>query len=233
MKSNLSPIAFVSVVGLLLTGCLLKPKTVSARHFVLAPIATNDSALAAMKNVSIEIGLVKMPSYLLRDSMAVRHGANEIDYLEDALWAERLDQCLQQVLAADLSRLLSSDSIYVSGRGRTEPQARIFVDVQQFDVDADGRGTLIAQWRITSAPGDRLLKGGYTRLERAGAPPRGNPEIIAATLSSLAGEFSRDLAQSLSESVKSQRAGTATNVRAANGLCIKEFGSTGVVRFLF
>jgi uncharacterized lipoprotein YmbA len=207
MKSGfcLARLLFIAVTGMLLTGCLLKRATVSPRHFVLAQMTTNEPAPAATEHLSVGIGLVKMPSYLLRNSMAVRNGANEIEYLEDALWAERLDRCFQRTLAANLSRLLSSESIYLADWGRDQVMVRVFVHVQQFDVDTSGRGMLIAQWRITAPDSDVPLKSGQARLDRTGASPHGNPEVIATTLSNLAAEFSRNLSQSIRESVKSRQ----------------------------
>lgn len=38
---------------------------------------------------------------------------------------------------------------------------------------------------------------GRLRLDRTGASPRGNPEVIAETLRGLAAQFSRDVAQSI------------------------------------
>ncbi len=205
MKSGfrLAQIVSVAVTGMLLTGCLLKPVTDSTRHFILAPISTNELAHAAPEDLSVGIGFVKMPSYLLRNSMAVRNGGNEIEYIENARWAERLDQCFQRTLAANLSRLLPSDSVYVADWGRDQAQARVFINVQQFDVDTQGRGTLIAQWRIMAPDSDTPLKGGEVRLARTGPSPHGNADVIATTLSDLAAEFSRELAQSIRESVKS------------------------------
>ena len=199
----LSRLVFVAVTAMLPTGCLLKRATVSTRNFILTPIAANEPAPPATEHLSVGIGFVKMPSYLLRNSMAVRNGASEIKYIEDALWAERLDQCFQRTLAANLSRLLPSNSIYLNDWGREEVKARVFIIVQQFDVDTRGRGTLIAQWRITAPDSDIPLKSGQARLDRTGASPRGNPEVIATTLSDLAAEFSRELVQSIRESVKS------------------------------
>jgi uncharacterized lipoprotein YmbA len=205
MKSRFcfSRIAFVAVTGIILTGCLLKRVTVSTRHFVLAPIPANEPAPTVTEHLSVGMGFVKMPSYLLRNSIAVRNGASEIKYIEDALWAERLDQCFQRTLAANLSRLLPSDSIYLNDWGRDQVKARVFIIVQQFDVDTRGQGTLIAQWRITAPDSDVPLKSGQARLDRTGTSPHGNPEVIATTLSDLAAEFSRELAQSIRESVKS------------------------------
>jgi hypothetical protein len=152
--------------------------------------------------LSVGIGLVKMPAYLMRNSMAVRNGANEIEYLEDALWAERLDRSLQQTLAINLSRLLASNRIYLTEWGHDQVRASVYVSVQQFDVDITGQGTLIAQWRINAPDDNTPLKSGQTRLVQTGSSPRGHPEAIAATLSELTAEFSRELAQAIRESSK-------------------------------
>jgi uncharacterized lipoprotein YmbA len=210
MKIRTRPrLLFVAVTGMLLAGCLFKTATVPTRHFVLAQIPPDEPAPAATGHESVGIGFVKMPPELLRDSVAVRTGANEIEYLEDAVWAERLDQCFQRTLAGNLSRLLSSDSIFLSDWGIDQVQVRVFINVQQFDVDAQGRGTLIAQWRILGRDSDLPLKSGRAQISRTGASPRGKPEVIAATLSELEAEFSRDLAQSIRESAKPMRPASA------------------------
>jgi uncharacterized lipoprotein YmbA len=204
-----SRLLFVAVTGMLLTGCLLRTATVPTRHFVLAQIPADEPAPAATGHESVGIGFVMMPSQLLRDSVAIRTGANEIEYLPDAVWAERLDHCFQRTLAGNLSRLLSSDSIYLSDWGLDQVLVRVFINVQQFDVDTQGRGTLIAQWRIVGRDSDLPLKRGRAQLSRTGASPRGKPEVIPATLSELEAEFSRDLAQSIRESVKPMRSAAA------------------------
>src|SRR5262245_61185918 len=101
----------VTFAALFLTGCLLRTATVSPRHFVLAPMPANESNRAPNSHLSVEIGFVKMPAYLLRDSIAVRTGPNEIQYLEDSLWAERLDKSFQRALVANLSHAFPSAEI--------------------------------------------------------------------------------------------------------------------------
>lgn len=202
MKSSVVLLAFAAIAGVLLTGCLSRPPTINARHFVLAPISTNESAPAAAKHLSVGIGFVKMPSYLLRKTIAVRNGANEIGYLEDAQWAERLDQSFQRTLAVNLSHLLPSANIYLTDWPRDQEVISISIDVQQFDVDTGGQGNLNAHWRITTHDSDQQSKTGYARLARTVASPRGHPEVIATTLSDLTAEFSRELAQSLRECVR-------------------------------
>jgi uncharacterized lipoprotein YmbA len=189
----------------LLTGCLLKTATVSPRHFVLSSIPANETASTTTGDLSIEIGFVKMPSYLLRNSMAIRNGANEIDYFEDTQWAERLDHCFQRTLAANLSRLLSAETNQLANSVHSPRGVRVFIDVQQFDVDTRGHGTLIAHGRITAPESNTPLKTGDARMTRTGASPRGDPYVIATTLSSLTDDFSREMAQSIRDYVKSSR----------------------------
>ncbi|HUL51077.1 MAG TPA: PqiC family protein [Candidatus Nitrosotalea sp.] len=203
MKSGFGLVSLVSVIGMLLSGCLFKPVTDSTRHFVLAPISTNEPNTTSTQHLPVGIGFVKMPSYLLRDSIAIRDGANEIEYLERAMWGERLDLCFQRTLAANLSRLLPSDSVYLTDWGRDRVTLRVLINVQQFDVDTHGHGTLIAQWRIIGAGSDLPSESGQTQLARFGATPKNDPEIIATTLSELVVEFSRQLAQPIRKSARS------------------------------
>jgi uncharacterized lipoprotein YmbA len=185
---------------MILSGCLFKPVTVSTRHFTLAPIPTSEPRQVVpsdAENLSVGIGFVKMPSYLLRNSIAVRNGANEIEYLENALWSERLDESFQRDLAANLANLLPSDRIYLTDWAHDQVTLAVYINVQQFDVDINGHGTLIAQWRITGSGSDVPLKSGCARLDQTGASPRGKLEVIAEILSDLAAQFSRDLAHSI------------------------------------
>jgi uncharacterized lipoprotein YmbA len=193
-------------ICMILAGCMFKPATVSPRYFALTAIPTSEPRHAVSsdaENLSVGIGFVKMPSYLLRNSIAVRNGANEIEYLENALWSERLDESFQRDLAANLADLPPSDRIYLADWAHDQVTVAVYINVQQFDVDINGHGTLIAQWRI-AAPGSAVpLKSGRTRLDQTGASPRGRTEVIAKTLSDLAAQFSRDLAQSIREARRS------------------------------
>ena len=207
MKKILYPwrLIFVALSSILLTGCLLRTATVPPRHFVLAPIPADEQSTSFNDHLSVEIGFVKMPAYLLRDHLAIRTDANEIEYLENALWAERLDQSFQRTLTVNLTQLLSSDGTRLTEFGRRQPAAKVFVTVQQFDVDTHGHGVLIAQWRISTPDSDAPLKSGDARLTRTGASPRGDPYVIATTLSSLTDDFSRDMTQSIRDYVKFSR----------------------------
>ena len=195
----------MSGLGLLLGGCVIKPARVPTRYFVLAPVPGREHAPAAAQPLAVEVAFVKMPSYLLRDSMVVRKSADEVEYLETALWAERLDQSFRQTLAENLSLLLASDRAYLAAAERDRMVLRVSVNVQQFDVDTEGRGTLLAGWRLTAVGADKPMKIGQAHWTRPGPSPRGNPQAIARTLSAIVEKFSLDLAQALRESAQTRR----------------------------
>ena len=193
----------MALPSLFLTGCLLRTATVPPRHFVLAPIPAEEFGSSSSSKLSVEIGFVKMPAYLLRDSIAVRTCANEIEYLQNALWAERLDQSLERTIAVNLCRLRSSNGLDLANLPGDQVPMKILINVDRFDVDTQGQGVLIARWRIVAPGSNMLLSVGNTRLIRTAAPPRGKPEVIATTLSDLTAQLSRDIAQSVREARRS------------------------------
>ena len=192
-------------LGLLLGGCVIKPARVPTRHFVLAPIQTPEHATTKAPPLAVEVAFVKMPAYLLRDSMVIRKSAHEVDYLETALWAERLDRSFRQTLEQNLWLLLVSDPTYLSASERDRLVVRVSVNVEQFDVDTEGRGTLLAAWRLTAVGADKPMRIGQAHLTRPGPSPRGKPETIATTLSALLAEFSRELAPALRDPAQARQ----------------------------
>ena len=181
-----------------LTGCsFLKPAPDTAHHYVLTPLPADGQTAAAPGSIVVGLGQVKLPAYLFDTSLAVRQGTNEIEYLDSAIWAERLDTGFQRVLAADLSNVLPTDQVRLSAWQKADVATEVYVTIQQFDVDADGRGMLVAQWRILSPGGESILKSGESRFTCQGPSPAANPSGAVSTLSQLIADLSRQLAQAL------------------------------------
>jgi uncharacterized lipoprotein YmbA len=189
------------VLAVSLTGCFgfLKPAKPTARHFVLNSLPAVEPPATPSGAVAVGIGPVKCAAYLFNTSLAVRKGTNEIDYLPATFWAERLDTGLQRVLAANLATLLPTDQIRLSAWQNADVAAEVYVAVEQFDVDAQGKGALVAWWRVLSPGGEKTLKAGECRLVRQGPLPDANPSGAVATLSELVADLSRQLAQALKE----------------------------------
>ena len=186
-----------------LTGCFgfRKPSPSTARHFVLTALPSTDQPANAAGTLAVGIGQVHLPAYLFNSSLAVRKGGNEIDYSQSALWAERLDTGIQRVLAANLASQLHTEKIRLSSWRSEEVSAELYLAIEQFDVDADGEGVLVARWRILAPGGETLLRSGGNSLKRPGPAPDKDPSGAIATLSDLLGDLSRHLAKALTETV--------------------------------
>jgi uncharacterized lipoprotein YmbA len=193
----MNPLRFlaVAIMCATLTGCF-SAKTVTTRHFLLTSMPATNVASTGLR---LGIGVVKMPDYLLHDSLVVRKTANEVTYLETALWAERLDKDFARTLAANLSEMIPTDQVRLGAWRADDVALEVHVTVEQFDVDATGKGTLVAWWRVTAPGGTKVLKTGETRLTKAGQSPGHDPQNIVATLGELNIEFSQTLAQAIRE----------------------------------
>jgi len=200
MKPRFAIIGFlgISATCALITGCLFKPATVTTRRFVLTPVE-GESRAATSRQLVVGIGRVTMPDYLLKDSMAVRKGDNEIQYLENALWAERLDHSFQRTLAANLSVQLPAVQVRVSSWQPGEVALAIRINVERLEVDFEGRGTLTVRWHIEGSDSGKVVKDGESNFTKTGSSPYADPANIASTLSELTGEFSQILAQALKD----------------------------------
>jgi len=190
-----------------LTGCsFLKPARDTTRHFVLTPLPGAGPAKVVPGALGVGVGQVKLPAYLLDTSLAVRKGTNEIEYLSPVVWAERLGPGIQRVLAANFATLLPTDQVRLSAWRSEDVAAEVYVTLEQFDVDASGRGVLVAWWRIASPGGEKTLKAGEARLSRQGPSPDASPSGVIATLSELIGDLSRQLAPAFQEATSSRAA---------------------------
>jgi len=103
------------------------------------------------------------------------------------------------VLAANLAAVLPTEQVRLSAWQKDDFAAEVYVTLEQFDVDASGRGVLIAQWRILSPGGEKVLKAGGSHFSRQGPPPDAGASGAVATLSELVADLSRQLAQALKE----------------------------------
>lgn len=195
--------ALVSAGALVLTGCLFKPTADSSRHFVLTPLEAPASNPARDKHLSIGVALVKTPPYLMHNPLAIRQGSNEISYSEQALWAEPLDQGLQRTLAANLATLLPTRQVYLSAGEASQVQVRVFVEIIQLDVTAQGKGTLLAWWRLTRPGATNPIQSAQSQFTRHSASS--TPEAFVQTLSELTADLSRTIAGAIQQEIKSAK----------------------------
>lgn len=189
----------IAAAGIALCGCLsLKPARQTARYFVLSPVV--GAPPASSPPLAIGVGIVKVPDYLFKDTIAIRKSTNEVAYILADLWAEHVNIGFQRVLAANLSTLVPANQIRLSEWRTSDVAVGVYVTLEQFDVDEHGQGVLIAWWRVTSPAGDKVLKSAQFRSKLNGPAPQADPQGATATLSSLIGQLSSEIARAIKES---------------------------------
>lgn len=193
---------FVVCASACLIGCSLvsPPKGITPRSFVLTPISgPSPTGRTSSSNIVVGIHAVKMPGYLSGKTFAMRHQNNEIVYLESADWAERLDTSMQRVLASDLARLIPTDQVRLTRWGAEEVAVEVDVNVDRFDVDSRGEGTLVAWWRLVLPGGEKVLASGKFSGTRKGPPPDKDPLGASNVMSHLASDLAEKLAREIQE----------------------------------
>lgn len=194
-------LVIVWVISIFMVGCSLlsPPEGLTPRSFVLTPASgPSPTGRTSSSNIVVGIHAVKMPGYLSRKSFAIRRDNNEIVYLESADWAERLDTSLQRVLAADLARLIPTDQVRLSRWAAETVSVEVDVNVDRFDVDSRGQGSLVAWWLLLSPDGEKVIDSGRFSTTRKGPPPDKDPLGASNLMSHLVS----DLAETLAHAIK-------------------------------
>jgi len=146
-------VAAIPVAALLaLAACNLpQPQPDTVRHFTLA-----DGVVAAPVAGATQVLPVQVAGHLRRRELAVRVADHEVEYVEDARWAEALDASITQMLRNRL--------------GTVDGGATVVVEVQRCELNrADGnRVELSATYVIRPAGGDPALarRGAFTATPR-------------------------------------------------------------------
>jgi uncharacterized lipoprotein YmbA len=140
---------------LLIVACSATPP---ARLYVLGDPAEPVQAVKVQSDRPVVRLLpVSVPDYLDTREILHRDRSNEVTASSTGLWAERLSVGVTDALAASLATHLP-DVVIVTGQPKVPPSRQIMVDVQQFEIDADGRCLLTARWEFVSGDGGKVLR---------------------------------------------------------------------------
>lgn len=102
---------------------------------------------------SVSIGLAGLPDSLDRPQMVSRNGY-EVRISEQNRWAEPLRRSIPRVLAAEIGSLLNSSQV-AAGASLHNPDYRVLLDVQRFDVVTGGGIEIDILWRIEGKGGNK------------------------------------------------------------------------------
>jgi uncharacterized lipoprotein YmbA len=189
-------------LGLLFVlGCTSSPP---ARFYTLSSLQEGGREFKGStvdQDLVIGVGPIKFPEYLDRTQIVTRSSGNKITLSDFDLWAGSLAEDFSQVLAENLSVLLSTESVIVYPRVRSGiARYRITMDVIRFDGSLGGDVSLIARWAILEGKERKVV---FTRKSTIREPSgaQGYEAMVAANSRALE-KLSREIADAVRALVK-------------------------------
>lgn len=214
---NIKRTLIVLGVFAITAGCssLLAPRPDHSRFFILTPVSdanapTATSLSGAASRMTIGVGPINFPDYLRRAQVVTRSAPNQIELSEERRWGEPLDVNFARVLSENLAQLLNTPRIekYPWPR-KTEVDYQVTIDVQRFEMNADGQAQLQARWAVKDG---RTGKDLFASQTATSSPSAGGEAEASAALSRDLSVLSREIASSIDE-IGRKRAGTTAQTR--------------------
>ncbi len=143
--------------------------------------------------LTVEVRTPSVTPSLQRDHIVRNDEDYRLRTVEDAAWADGLDEMIGRTLALDLNQRLPGTGVFTEGSAiSTTPLALVEMDVQRFAADKDGRAELqatLSVHRPDSAPVASRSLHLYRQPDGPGTGP------LVASLSTLLGQASDQVAQ--------------------------------------
>ena len=194
---------------LLLGGCI--SSTPPAQFFTLTPeIAESEKGSVSIAVDTVGVGPIELPRYLMRPQMVSRSGSNRLVIDEFARWGDSLDLQLGRTVTQNLDELCG-DTLVLPFPWRTdfEPDLRVIGDVTRFDVDDGGTVRFDIRWAVTNVATRQPLS--INDSNYLGSADPADPSSIAAGMSAVLAQFSRDAAAALAKGAAEVAAGSSSD----------------------
>ena len=149
----------------------------------------------------VGIGPLRLPDYLARTRIVTRRGESEVIVDDFNRWAEPVEDAIHRIIATNVDSLL--DDVIVVGfpyNHYADMNGQVIGRIDRFDTDENGRVVLLAQWGILTPDSEVIVAPRRSRYE-AQATNAADYGAIAAAMSEVIAEFSRDIAREFEAAV--------------------------------
>ena len=181
------------LLAILANGCTFT--TEPARFYLLAPEA--EEKIASDTGLSLGIGPIKVAEYLQQAPIVTKGYAFEYIPHEFHRWAEPLQDNIRNVMRENLAQRLNTKHVTDYPWIGEAPEYQVVIDVSRFHCSNDRRCILLAYWSIENLRRKNGAARKRTMIEETAALP--DFEGVAATMSSLLGRLSQEIAAALQE----------------------------------
>lgn len=197
-KPAVSAFGVLGIAVLVLGGCasLLGGESAPTHYYVLRSVAPSEAGPSAPATVAVAVAPVTMPDYLSHRSVVTRTSENEVALAGFDQWAAPLRDQIGGTLAENLSILIPSDRVIQLPANRAIPvTCEVSVEIITFERQANGDVELTARWSLFGDAGRTLLTMQRSRYRAPKIPE--NYDAIAAAMSTLLADLSRDIARAI------------------------------------
>jgi uncharacterized lipoprotein YmbA len=182
----------ITLITLTLSACAASPPT---NLYILTPMARSNGDIShkTARPISVGVGPISLPEYIDRPQIVTRTGHNTLRLAEFDNWAERLNNNIAEVMAENISILLTTDKVVIYPWQRPHPiDYQIILDISQFERDPKGRARLTAHWHLVNGEGQSLSTGKRSLL--TASPKGGDYNSLVKALSQTLADLSREIA---------------------------------------
>lgn len=167
------------------------------REYVLSALPRSGAPAAQVAaEPVVSVGPVELPDYLRKAKVVRRSGASELSASDAEVWSEDLAAGFTRVLGENLSLLIPTNRVVTfPAHESLEPDYRVIVIVERFEVGDDGAARLDARWRVAE-----VRSTGTTLVRRSSvAEPATGPDTLAAVdaMSRALAVLSREIADAI------------------------------------
>jgi uncharacterized lipoprotein YmbA len=183
-----------ALLGVVLLAACANPFTAPrepTNFFVLTPLPAAQAPVPAGDGPLVGVAPVRLPEYLNHNVIVTRQSNNELALGKFNEWAAPLSANVTSVLTENLSVLVPTDRI-TTIPANVAVDREVSVEIINFERDAAGDVVLLARWTVIGDSGRRLLAMRRSGFRAEDVPM--NYNTIAAAMSGLLGELSRDIA---------------------------------------
>ena len=170
-----------AATALAVAGCASAP----TNYFRLAVVPGSVNSGPAPR---IGVRSINIPGYLDQNSIAKAGGAYELSSYANDVWAEPLNDMLQDVAVQELAQRLP-EAVVIGNGGSIAAAADLLIEanVLRFDPDSSGSITLTVQVAVKSGQDYRLLT--VQTFSRSATPAGADVTNTVATMSTLWAQF--------------------------------------------
>lgn len=190
-----------AVLALAIAACGTSPEI---RYFTLP---SEPVAYAAAPAFSVVVGPVTVPDVVDRPHFVLRAGDSRVDIVETARWAAPLKSEIPRVIAEHLGRLLDARAWSSAQRASGDPDFRVLIDIQRFEMSLREGVLVQALWTVRPRGAGAPVSGRSLVTEPAGA----GYDDLAAAHSRALGAVSREIAAAI-EALRTRRVETPVPV---------------------